>query len=538
MNTKQFIQLLEAEIEDFVQTQAEKIVKFEDDPMAYILKKYPSLEGTLQDLMTTSFEDYITGIYVMAPKPTTFKILLHNGQHFYLTYAKDSYIAKIAGKKYYLLNIGEEEYAIKSIADLLIMGMPPGAEGPESQEDNEMTGGLDAEDDEDTSTDDTGGDDEELAETKETEETKAPIQPKAKIPLKFKILKESVEKKKSPLKFRILKEALSAEAQQAKEILKQNFDLEEKNFMEMTSTNFKVLMDNSERRDFLKKASQLDDFEFELKGASVGRLKYQPEDQTKPILIYAKPANVQGLGSAGKQNEDNFIRNINEKIAEAGGSADINIIASNSETLITKGVTEVRDSSTAGAGKGDKSDAQFLVDGKVLQNISLKQAGGFRWASVKSDPEFRPFIDTFIEKSLAGDIKGFKLERNTEVAGEKYLMFNDKGERVTLIVIEDFPPGFEERVVFGPETPKTVVVGGTFSKDDKDFKLNGNQITVEANGIYKTLDDIEKTGQEPVFVIAQHAKMSYGLDFRIFPANKAKLGPRSRGIKLSYNDVV
>ena len=538
MNTKQFIQLLEAEIEDFVQTQAEKIVKFEDDPMAYILKKYPSLEGTLQDLMTTSFEDYITGIYVMAPKPTTFKILLHNGQHFYLTYAKDSYIAKIAGKKYYLLNIGEEEYAIKSIADLLIMGMPPGAEGPESQEDNEMTGGLDAEDDEDTSTDDTGGDDEELAETKETEETKAPIQPKAKIPLKFKILKESVEKKNTPLKFRILKEALSAEAQQAKEILKQNFDLEEKNFMEMTSTNFKVLMDNSERRDFLKKASQLDDFEFELKGASVGRLKYQPEDQTKPILIYAKPANVQGLGSAGKQNEDNFIRNINEKIAEAGGSADINIIASNSETLITKGVTEVRDSSTAGAGKGDKSDAQFLVDGKVLQNISLKQAGGFRWASVKSDPEFRPFIDTFIEKSLAGDIKGFKLERNTEVAGEKYLMFNDKGERVTLIVIEDFPPGFEERVVFGPETPKTVVVGGTFSKDDKDFKLNGNQITVEANGIYKTLDDIEKTGQEPVFVIAQHAKMSYGLDFRIFPANKAKLGPRSRGIKLSYNDVV
>ena len=94
--------------------------------MAYILQKYPSLKGTLEDLMTTSFEDYITGIYVMAPKPTTFKILLHNGQHFYLTYARDSYIAKIAGKKYYLLNIGEEEYAIKSIADLLIMGMPPG----------------------------------------------------------------------------------------------------------------------------------------------------------------------------------------------------------------------------------------------------------------------------------------------------------------------------------------------------------------------------------------------------------------------------
>ena len=116
-------------------------------------------------------------------------------------------------------------------------------------------------------------------------------------------------------------------------------------------------------------------------------------------------------------------------------------------------------------------------------------------------------------------------------------MFNDEGERVTLIVIDDFPDGFEERVVFGPEKPKTVVVGGTFSKDDKDFELKGDKLIVKAAGIYKTLDDIEKTGQEPVFVIAQHAKMSYGLDFRIFPANKAKLGPRSRGIRLSYNDI-
>jgi len=530
MNSKQFIQLLEQEVEDFMQAQAEKIVSFEDDPMGYILQKYPSLKGTLEDLMSSSFDEYITGIYVMAPKPTTFKILLHNGQHFFLIYAKDSYIAKIQGKKYYLLNLGEEEYAIKAIADLLTMGMPPGAKGPDSEEENDTTAG--AEDTpEEAPADDTGGDEEELAETKEEK-------PKRKTPLKFKILKEGEEKKKSPLRFKIIKEALSPEAEQAKDILKQNFDLEDKNFLEMTSTSFKVLMDNSERRDFLKKASELDDFEFELKGASVGRLKYQPEDQAKPILIYAKPANVQGLGSAGKQNEDNFIRNINEKIAEAGGTADIDIVAPNSETLTTKGVTEVRDSSTAGAGKGDKSDAQFLAGNDVLQNISLKQAEGFRWASVKSDPGFKPFVDTFIEKALAGDIKGLKLERNTEVAGEKYLMFNDEGERITLVVIDDFPEGFEDRVVFGPEEPKTVVVGGTFSKDDKDFKLNGNKITVQAAGIYRTLEDIEKTGQEPVFVIAQHAKMSYGLDFRIFPANKAKLGPRSRGIRLSYNDVV
>lgn len=334
-----------------------------------------------------------------------------------------------------------------------------------------------------------------------------------------------------------LNEVLSSEAQKSIDILKQNFDLKDDNFLEMTSTSYKVLMDNSERRDFLKKAAQLDDFEFELKGASVGRLKYQPEGQSRPIYIYAKPANVQGLGSAGKQNEANFIDNINAKIEQAGGSLDILITAPNSSPLLTKNVTEVVDSSKTGAGKGDKSDAQFISNGKVVQNISLKQAEGFRWASVKSDPEFSPFIDTFLKKALAGDIKGLKLKRNTEVAGEKYLMFNDEGERVTIIIIDDFPEGFEERVVFGPETPKTVVVGGTFSKDDSDFILKNDILEVKAAGIYRTLDDIEKTGQEPVFVIAQHAKMSYGLDFRIFPANKAKLGPRSRGIRLSYNDI-
>lgn len=162
MNKKEFIQLLEQEVEDFVQTQAEKIVSFEDDPKEYILQKYPSLKDTLVDLMTESYDEYITGIYVMAPKPTTFKVLLHNGQHFYLIYAKDSYIAKISGKKYYLSDLGAEEYAIKSIADLLIMGMPPGAEGPDQEAENDMT--KDADETPDVETDDTGGDEEELAE--------------------------------------------------------------------------------------------------------------------------------------------------------------------------------------------------------------------------------------------------------------------------------------------------------------------------------------------------------------------------------------
>jgi len=222
VDKKEFIQLLEQEIEDFVQTQAEKIVSFEDDPKEYILQKYPSLKETLIDLMTESFDEYITGIYVMAPKPTTFKVLLHNGQHFFLIYAKDSYIAKISGKKYYLSDLGAEEYAIKAIADLLTMGMPPGAEGPDQEADNDMTKDADETPDAEPA-DDTGGDEEELAESvddipdSEKDDYGRPfvdpkgsrtfMEPDEMKPFnRFKKMMDKLEKKLPSKKLRILKE--------------------------------------------------------------------------------------------------------------------------------------------------------------------------------------------------------------------------------------------------------------------------------------------------------------------------------------------
>ena len=218
MNKTEFIQLLEQEVEDFIQTQAEKIVTFEDDPKGYILQKYPSLKDTLTDLMTESFDEYITGIYVMAPKPTTFKVLLHNGQHFFLIYAKDSYIAKIAGKKYYLLDLGAEEYAIKAIADLLTMGTPPGAKGPDAEADNDVTAAAD--ETPDAETDDAGGDEEELAESVNDDETddygrpfvdpkgsRTFLEPDEMKPFnRFKKMMDKLEKKLPSKKLRILKE--------------------------------------------------------------------------------------------------------------------------------------------------------------------------------------------------------------------------------------------------------------------------------------------------------------------------------------------
>lgn len=107
---------------------------FEDDPMQFILSKYQGLKSTLEYLMTPSFEEYVTGIYVVAPKPTTFKIVLHNGQFFFLQFMGKAYEATVLGKKYYLMTIGEKERAMVAISRLLRYGNPLKTKGPEGAE--------------------------------------------------------------------------------------------------------------------------------------------------------------------------------------------------------------------------------------------------------------------------------------------------------------------------------------------------------------------------------------------------------------------
>ena len=107
---------------------------FEDDPMGFILKKYPGLNEVMEYMMTDSFRDYVDAIFIVAPKPTTFKILLHNGQFFFLQFMGKAYQATVAGKNYYLMSIGEKERCMLAIARLLRYGNPMKTKGPEGAE--------------------------------------------------------------------------------------------------------------------------------------------------------------------------------------------------------------------------------------------------------------------------------------------------------------------------------------------------------------------------------------------------------------------
>jgi hypothetical protein len=101
------------------------------------LTKFPELKKVIVDLLTPEYDSFLASIDWVAPRPTTFRINLQNGQNFYLIYGKRSWIAQVEGKKYYLLNLPEEERAAQSIANILRYGA--------KEEEGTEGGGIEAE---------------------------------------------------------------------------------------------------------------------------------------------------------------------------------------------------------------------------------------------------------------------------------------------------------------------------------------------------------------------------------------------------------
>tara|TARA_R110002012_G_scaffold4681_10_gene21559 strand:+ start:129 stop:569 length:441 start_codon:yes stop_codon:yes gene_type:complete len=87
------------------------------------LTKFPELKAIIVDLLTHEFDSFLSSIDWVAPKPSTFRINLKNDQAFYLTYSRTSWVAQVEGKRYYLLNLPEEERATEAIARILRYGV-------------------------------------------------------------------------------------------------------------------------------------------------------------------------------------------------------------------------------------------------------------------------------------------------------------------------------------------------------------------------------------------------------------------------------
>lgn len=90
-----------------------------------VLDQYPPLKGVMDDLFDFQYEPFVEDIQWVAPRPTTFRIKLVNGGDFYIIYQgkngkdKGLFIAQVAGKKYFLESLPEEQQASEAIARLL-----------------------------------------------------------------------------------------------------------------------------------------------------------------------------------------------------------------------------------------------------------------------------------------------------------------------------------------------------------------------------------------------------------------------------------
>jgi hypothetical protein len=95
-----------------------------------VLVKFPTLNDTIIKLLTDQYDLFIKDIEWVAPRPTTFRIILANDQVFYLIFTDRTWIGKVEGKKYYLLNLSEEQNCIEAIARILSYGAKVTAEVP------------------------------------------------------------------------------------------------------------------------------------------------------------------------------------------------------------------------------------------------------------------------------------------------------------------------------------------------------------------------------------------------------------------------
>ena len=107
----------------------------------YLVYRFPGLKKLMEDLMSPAFGRYLSGVNVVAPKPTTFNVSLINGQDFTIKYiGNKKWNVKVAGKQYHPDNIGEEERCSQAIADLLELNYST-AEGKEQTTTPTETGG-------------------------------------------------------------------------------------------------------------------------------------------------------------------------------------------------------------------------------------------------------------------------------------------------------------------------------------------------------------------------------------------------------------
>jgi len=142
--------MTKSELRNKIKGLAKKVysdkIKSDDASIAYDeLVKFPELKSVITDLLTSDFDKFLESVDWIAPRPSSFRINLLNGQNFVLIFDTRSWIAQVEGKKYYLLNLDEEEMAAKAIGRILSYGVNTTGSGAEIDGAEEISGETETE---------------------------------------------------------------------------------------------------------------------------------------------------------------------------------------------------------------------------------------------------------------------------------------------------------------------------------------------------------------------------------------------------------
>jgi len=124
MKKVELLELIEEVVYEVLSEQEELETSMEE-----ILGKFPSLKKTLISLLTRDYKEFIDDIKWIAPKPTTFEIVLSNGQSFYLKWTGTGFEAQIEGKKYYIASTNDFQQALDKLNNILKYSKPQGVDG-------------------------------------------------------------------------------------------------------------------------------------------------------------------------------------------------------------------------------------------------------------------------------------------------------------------------------------------------------------------------------------------------------------------------
>lgn len=206
--------------------------------------------------------------------------------------------------------------------------------------------------------------------------------------------------------------------------------------------------------------------------------------QIGKILILAKPASRQGGGSAGLDNEDRLVREIQKYLAEGWASITVNFSAGG-KNIPVRGVTGVQSVGSDTANR-KKSDVNLITQSGAFP-ISIKKTNAEYWESADRiwGQKAKVALDFLVQQ---GDIELIQ-------SGGIYTF----GNNVTGVAIPANDAERQDFVFGGDLLGRGIVVKQTFSNSTFWWDEETGILNVTCNKIFQTISDV-KNGNEDVYL--------------------------------------